>query len=125
MTDPIDLWDAYDRLLDRCPLTIDRPKGTAHPHLQGIAYPLDYGFLQRTTSADGDGIDVWRGSNADPHLVALVVTVDLMKRDSEVKLLLGCTVDEVASIVAFHNASDTLRAQVIWRSEERLDRVAL
>lgn len=125
MTELVDIWDAYDHLLNEFPLTLDRPKGSTHPRFPDLVYPLDYGFLQGTTAADGDGIDVWRGSLTDPHLAALIVTVDLMKRDTEVKLLVGCTVDEVHMIQQFHNTGSNMRAQVIWRSRERLDRVGL
>ncbi len=43
-------------------LVIDRPKGSSHPRYPHVIYPLDYGYLENTTSSDGDGIDVWLGS---------------------------------------------------------------
>ena len=39
---------------------------------------------------DGGGIDVWVGSG-DKKIDAIMCIVDLMKRDSEIKILIGCT----------------------------------
>lgn len=52
---------------------------------------------------DGDGIDVWLGSLADRALDAIVVTVDLWKKDSEIKLLLGTTAEEKRTILELLN----------------------
>jgi inorganic pyrophosphatase len=46
---------------------------------------------------------VWVGSLPERELTAIVCTADLEKRDAEIKLLLGCTREEVAGILAFHN----------------------
>jgi len=54
-------WSAVDTLIAKPEIVIDRPKGTKHPRFDFI-YPLDYGYLKDTTSHDGGGIDVWRGS---------------------------------------------------------------
>ena len=107
-----------------CEVCIDRPRGTAHPRYPGRVYPLDYGYLKATRGGDGGGIDVWIGSLPERTLTAAVCTVDLEKRDSEVKLLLGCTPGEVARVVQFHNAgsqSDVLLPRgTIHPSEERV-----
>ncbi len=87
-------WLALDELIATSRLVIDRPKGSAHPRYPELVYPLDYGYLQNTASMDGDGIDVWLGSDPARRLDALICTVDLIKRDSEIKLLLGCTAKE-------------------------------
>ena len=56
-------WEALDTLAAESEIIIDRPKGSAHPRYPGFIYPLDYGYLKATTSMDGGGIDVWRGSD--------------------------------------------------------------
>ena len=50
------------QLLSTNGVIIDRPRGTSHPHYPTMVYPLDYGYLENTTSGDGGGIDVWLGS---------------------------------------------------------------
>jgi inorganic pyrophosphatase len=113
--DETDFWGALDRLISSSAVTIDRPKGSHHPHYPELVYPLDYGYLAGTTSGDGAGIDVWVGANGSHALSALVLTADHFKRDAEIKLLLGCTREESRIILAFHNNSDSMRAMLVSR----------
>lgn len=39
-----------------------------------------------------------------------------MKRDSEIKLLIGCTEDEIQTIYAFHNQSAMMKGMLIRRN---------
>ncbi|MBN1963249.1 MAG: inorganic pyrophosphatase [Anaerolineae bacterium] len=99
----LDFWAALDHLIASSEVVIDRPKGTAHPRMPHVIYPIAYGYLAGTSSGDGDGVDVWLGAEPARRLVAVVCTVDLTKRDTELKLLLGCTPDEMQTILAWHN----------------------
>ena len=96
-------WDYLQRLVDESRLVIDRPKGTRHPRHPVIVYPLDYGYLDGTSASDGGGIDVWVGSQPERRLTGIVSTVDLKKRDAEIKVLLGCTEEDIQTILDFHN----------------------
>ena len=86
-------WNAIDTFVHESQLVIDRPKGTHHPRFSELVYPVDYGYLKNTTSMDGGGIDVWRGADASRKIDAIMCTVDLRKKDSEIKILIGCTHD--------------------------------
>ena len=108
-------WEALDALVAQSELCIDRPKGTAHPRHPDVIYPVDYGYLKNTAAMDGGGIDVWLGSDPARRLDALVCTVDLMKRDSEIKLLLGCTEEEKRDILRQHNESVYMKGILIRR----------
>jgi len=96
-------WTTVDRLVAESVIRIDRPKGTTHPHYPSFYYPLDYGYLENTRAMDGGGIDVWRGSLPSLTVLAVVCTVDMVKRDSEIKLLIGCTREKALTILAAHN----------------------
>jgi len=96
-------WKALDTLVSSSRLVIDRPKGTHHPRFPEMIYPVDYGYLENTTSMDGHGIDVWRGTELSGKIDAVICTVDLLKKDSEIKLLIGCTTEEKEIIMEFHN----------------------
>ena len=98
-----EFWQALKQLVPRARVVIDRPKGSSHPRYPEIVYPLDYGYLDGTTAVDGGGVDVWRGSLCDKSIVGALCTVDLFKNDVEVKILLGCTPDEIATIRDFCN----------------------
>ena len=108
-------WNAMDELIRRSELVIDRPRGSAHPRFPARLYPLDYGYLANTTSMDGEGVDVWRGSSPELGLTAIICTVDLLKGDSEIKLLLGCTPEEAQVILDFHNHSPSAKGLLIPR----------
>jgi len=108
-------WTHLDALIQSSELVIDRPKGSTHPRYGALVYPLDYGYLEGTSAGDGDGIDVWRGSLPGNRLVAAVCTVDLLKRDTEVKLLLGCSEAEQAMVCDFHNSGEYMAAILVRR----------
>ena len=111
----IDFWKHLDKLIADSIIKIDRPKGSRHPRYQDYIFPLDYGYLENTTSMDGGGIDVWQGSNAAAKLDAIMCVVDLMKRDSEIKLLIGCTEEEKAQVFRSHNASEYMKGILVRR----------
>jgi inorganic pyrophosphatase len=94
-------WQAVDALVAGARIVIDRPAGSAHPRDARHVYPLDYGFLDGTTSADGEGIDVWIGTMTGRRVTGVVCTIDLHKRDMEAKLLLGCSAADIEHIRAF------------------------
>ena len=104
-------WQSLDSLVSESTIIIDRPQGTAHPRYPEIIYPLDYGYLQNTRSNDGSGIDVWRGSMPAKQVTAIIVNVDRLKRDSEIKILLGCTAEEQQTILQMHDQSSWGGAQ--------------
>ena len=110
-----EFWRAMEELIASSEIVVDRPRGSRHPRLSHIVYPLDYGYLANTTSPDGDGIDVWLGSGEDRTLRAVLMSVDLDKRDSEIKLLLGLTDAETEAIYAFYNEYPGMKALLITR----------
>jgi inorganic pyrophosphatase len=111
-------WTYIDALIRSTEVVIDRPKGSAHPRYPSVVYPLDYGYLKGTSGGDGHELDVWRGSLIEVRLDAVICTVDTLKRDVEVKLLLGCTEEEKATICNFHNNSEYMAAILVKREAE-------
>jgi inorganic pyrophosphatase len=101
-------WQTIKELATTNPITIDRPKGSAHPRWTDLIYPFDYGYLENTSASDGDGIDVWFGSNSNKTLTGILCTFDRLKRDAEIKLLIGCTLEDVETIRRFHDPMQTL-----------------
>lgn len=65
-------------------MIVDSPRGTAHPRYPEIIYLLDYGYPEVTSSDDGEGIDVFIGNSPGRGLVAVALTVDIVKNDIEV-----------------------------------------
>ena len=109
-----DFWLALDKLVSKSRIIIDRPKGSRHPKYPDFMYPVDYGYLENTSSMDGGGIDVWKGTNSE-NIDAIICTVDLMKKDSEVKILIGCSEDEKRIVLEAHNNSEYMKGILIRR----------
>lgn len=114
MTQNNEFWAALDELVAGSEIVIDRPKGSAHPKYPDFIYKVDYGYLKNTSSMDGTGIDVWVGSN-EKRVDAIICTVDLMKNDSEIKILIGCTEKEKEIIYKTHNESCFMKGILIRR----------
>ena len=105
----IAFWHSMTQLLTTNHIMIDRPAGSCHPRYPDMIYPLDYGYLEQTTSSDGGGIDVWLGSlstvmskDGSKKLTGILCTFDRLKRDAEIKLLIGCNEDDLQVIRDFH-----------------------
>jgi len=96
-------WLLAEELVAASEIVIDRPKGSRHPRMPSAVYPLDYGYLTGTTGGDGAGVDVWCGSLPERQVTGVIVTVDVYKRDAEVKLVIGCTPDEARRALMTHN----------------------
>ncbi len=109
-------WQTLDRLVTSSQVVIDRAKGSVHPRYKDILYPLDYGFLEETTASDSGGIDVFVGS-LETKVTGAVMTVDLGKRDAEMKVLIGCSGDEMRVVHGFLNSSQ-MGGALLVRGEE-------
>ena len=111
-----EFWKALDELVSNSQIVIDRPKGTAHPKYPDVIYRVDYGYLKDTASMDGAGIGVWVGTG-EKKVDAIMCTVDLLKRDSEIKILIGCTEEEKKIVYETHNDSKYMKGILIRRGD--------
>jgi inorganic pyrophosphatase len=109
-----DFWKVLEELVNDSEIIIDRPKGTAHPKYPNFIYRVDYGYLKETSSMDGGGIDVWVGSG-EKQIDAIICIVDLIKKDSEIKILIGCTEEEKDIVYKTHNETPFMKGILIRR----------
>lgn len=107
-------WKMLDSLVRDSEIVTDRPKGTVHPKYPDFVYEVDYGYLKDTSSMDGAGIDVWVGSG-EKRVDAVMCTVDCLKRDLEIKILIGCTEEEKLSVYRVHNETQYMKGIMIRR----------
>lgn len=113
-----DFWSRLASFVSRGSVVVDRPKGSTHPRIPALIYPLDYGYLKGLRSGDGDGVDVWIGSLKRKAVTGVICTVDIGKCDAEVKILLGCTRAEQRRILSLHNWGDQRAVLVRARAVE-------
>lgn len=99
-------------------IVIDRPKGTSHPQYPDSIYPVDYGYLRDTASMDGSGIDVWVGTGLC-GIDAIICVADLVKGDSEIKILIDCTEEEKRLIFGVHNETENMKGVLVRRKPPR------
>lgn len=111
-------WSLLDRLLLEHAVIIDRPKGSRHPRYPEYVYPFDYGYLEGTSSQDGDGIDVWVGTSSVKKVVGIISSIDYLKKDSEIKILYACTTEDIRKIFQDHNRTENMKGILNLREEK-------
>lgn len=99
-------------------MVVDRPRNTVHYKYSNLVYPVDYGYLSDTTGSDQAPIDVFKGSQKSNQVGAIVVSADILKKDCEVKLLIGCSEEEEHEVLAFLNQTEFQKAIMIHRGNE-------
>ena len=111
-------WNYLQSLVDNSEIVIDRPKGSKHPRFpQAPSYPLDYGFLDGTHAVDGAGVDCFVGSLNSKIVTGVLCTVDAMKKDCELKVLIGCTSDEMSVAYNHLNSPDFFADCLVVRED--------
>jgi inorganic pyrophosphatase len=108
-------WEYLEKIVQNNEIIIDRPKGTKHPKYNDMVYEIDYGYIKNTKSMDGGGIDVFVGSDNNKNIDTIVCIIDLLKKDSEIKILIGCTEEEKIKVNNFLNNSEYMKALMINR----------
>lgn len=114
-------WQKLDTLYLSSKLVIDRPKNTCHYKYSNLIYPVDYGYLSDSTGNDQAPIDVFRGSEKSSKVGAIAVSADILKKDCEVKLLIGCNEEEIQKILIFLNQTEYQKAVLLRRGNEMPD----
>ena len=109
-----EFWEFLQKMVDSSEIVIDRAKGSVHQRYPAGTYPVSYGYLKGTNAMDGGGVDIWAGSLDERRVVGALCTVDLMKRDTELKIIYDCTETEIESIIDYINIGQ-MRAIYISR----------
>ena len=108
-------WKYLEKLVNENEIIIDRPKGSEHPKYKDAIYVVDYGYIKDTKSMDNNGIDVFVGSSQNKIIDSIICTIDLLKKDSEIKILIGCTNNEKSSIYRFLNSTEFMKVILVNR----------
>ncbi|NLC65034.1 MAG: Inorganic pyrophosphatase [Erysipelothrix sp.] len=103
-------WQKIDSLVLSTNIIISQPKGSHHPKYLNMIYPVDYGYLN-----DTDSIKVFKGSKRTSKVDAIMIVGDILKRDLEVKLLMGCDEVEEKEILLFINQTDYQKGILVRR----------
>jgi inorganic pyrophosphatase len=107
-------FQTFEALIEKNGVTIDRPKGSAHPRFPELIYPINYGFINGTHSQDGEGIDIFLGDLDNRHVVGVICTVDSIKNDPEIKVLVACSEKNIPTALMMLT-HDPMRAILVRR----------
>ena len=110
-------WQKIDTLFYSSILELTRNKGSRHPIYKNLVYPVDYGYLKDTVGEGNHGIAVFKGTANNEVVDTLIIAADILKKDIETKLLLGCTKQEELEILEFLNQSDFQKTIVVRRTK--------
>lgn len=108
-------WQKIDTLFSSSSLEMRKKKGDTHPKYKKMIYPVDYGYLKELN--DEKGVSVYRGTDK-PVVNAIIVAADILERDLDVKLLVGCTEEEEENVLRFLNQTDFQKTILIRRGNE-------
>jgi inorganic pyrophosphatase len=108
-----EFWECLEKIVYSNEIIIDRPKGSRHPKYNDMVYEVDYGYLKNIKSMDGGGIDIFVGTDGNKNIDTIICIIDLLKNDSEIKILKNCTEEETLKIYNFLNNSDYMKAIII------------
>ncbi len=106
-------WQKIDSLVLSTNIVISQPKDSHHPEYLNMVYPVDYGYL-----TDTDAIKVFKGSVKSTKVESIMIVGDILKRDLEVKLLMGCNEEEEKMILHFINQTDYQKGILVRRGNE-------
>ncbi len=110
-------WQKIDTIFSSNRLIITKQKGESHSIYKNLKYPVEYGSLDDTLPEES-GISVFRGSNKAHAVDAVVIAADILKKDIEVKLLIGCTPEEEISILQFMNQTEFQKGILVRRGDD-------
>jgi inorganic pyrophosphatase len=110
-------WQKMDTIALSSKIQIVRPKDTSHPDFANLVYPVDYGCFMDMSTTESDAIHVYRGTKKPAMVQAVAVSVDILKRDMDVKVLYGCTEDEELEILRFLNQTDYQKCFLVHRGK--------
>jgi len=110
-------WQKIDTLYLSGNLVMTRKKGERHPEFSNLVYPTDYGRLE-DTNAVNKGVSVYVGSGSKTKISGLIIAADILVKELDVKILAGCTDEEIEQILRFLNQTDYQKTVLIKRGNE-------
>lgn len=108
-------FEALDALVRNSKIIIDRKKGSSHPKYPNTVYKVDYGYINNTTAIDGNEVGVYKGTSLVQKATGVLCTFELIKKDTEVKILIGLTNKEMNLVYKTHNTSEYINALLVKR----------
>lgn len=113
-------WQKVETLFLSSGFEITRKKGDVHPVFKNLVYPTDYGHMKDTKSVSDEGVTVYVGSGNRSSISALVIAADILAKELDVKILVGCDEEEEKDVLHFLNQTDYQKTVLIRRGASQI-----
>lgn len=111
-------WQKVDTLFLSGNLKKIKKKGEVHDTFKNLVFPTDYGRLEDLVSHTGGGIPVYMGSGNRNKITGLIVAADILTKELDVKILVGCNDEETEEVLRYLNQTDFQKTVYITRGAE-------
>ncbi len=111
-------WQKVDTLYLSGTRKVIKKKGEVHDTFKNLVYPLDYARIEDMKSVSGHGVAVYLGSENRNKVSALVIAADILEKELDVKVLAGCTEEEIEEVLRYLNQTDFQKTVLIKRGIE-------
>lgn len=98
----VSFWEALDALVGGAEIVVDRPRGSHHPDFPGVRLRTGLRLSERDDFGRRRGDRCLDRQRSRRQVTGALCTVDLVKHDAELKILVGCTAGDCAVIRRFY-----------------------
>ena len=109
-------WQKVDSLFLSGTKTLMKKKGEHHDTYNNLVYPVDYSRIVDMKSPSAHGVAVYMGSGNRNSVTGLIVAADILEKELDVKLLAGCTDEEIEDVLRYLNQTEFQKTIVIRRN---------
>lgn len=109
-------WQKIDSLYISSEFLEIKKKGDLHSEYGDLKYPLSYGIL-KIDDKDKDFINAFKGSKSN-IIDSLVLSVDILNKHIEIKLLIGLSKEEEEEVLRFLDQTEFQKSVLIRRGNE-------
>ncbi len=111
-------WQKVDSLYLSGSRRLIKKKGEQHDTYKNLVYPLDYARIEDMKSVSGHGVAVYLGSDNRNKVSGLIVAADILEKELDVKVLAGCTDEEIEDVLRYLNQTEFQKTILIKRGNE-------
>lgn len=114
-------WQKLDTLLFTLDYKKIREVGDVHPDYVNLVYPIEYGYLVDPDNQDKVVAKAFRGTADHKRSDQVILCADILQKDMDVKILMGCTEEEQVTVLEFLNQTAFQKTVLIRRGDETPD----
>lgn len=111
-------WQKLDTLILSSGMQRLASAGEPSPEYPRLVYPCDYVKIGEVSENGGTPLYCFIGSQKERQATALIVQADILERELLVKVLIGCSEEEIEKIIKFINAAEFQKAILVRRGSD-------